>query len=111
MSTNRYRLTLKTPEGTAVAFYDAPSLDEALARAALEHEHFTLIEARISGPELSPTLQRDGLIKAMRPLLSVLLAMLNNPTLAVLFTAERRAQLEGFCRDAQEAMLNAGVTK
>jgi hypothetical protein len=107
--TNRYRITFKSGNTSGIGYYDAESAADALAAAALEHDPFELVDIRPEqrGPGLTLEQQRDGLVKAMTPIFTVLRALLDNPTTSPLFVEPRRSQLEKMLAEAQEAMLNA----
>lgn len=115
---SQYRVVFSTNKpGTlddgpnSVDFVEAPSMPEAMAAVMLKHEHCQILSCRLEGPALTPEEQRDGLIRALRPLYTVCRALLDNPSAGPLFTDEMRKGLEGMCTDAVNAMKAAGVLR
>lgn len=95
-------------------FVEAPDKAHAVATVARRYgPTCSVISCTVEGEPVppSPVEQRDGLIRAIRPLYTVCRALLDNPTAPDLFTTQMRAGLEELCADAVAAMKAAGVTR
>ncbi len=87
-------------------FVEAAGVAEALAVVAARHETISIISCTLEANSVEE--QRDGLIRALRPLYTVCRALLDNHHASPIFTSQTRLALEGMCADAAAALKAAG---